>query len=75
MDLQHLRDLKREGQLHDATIEPHPCGHGWLLGFHDNNGQNLSLTTEAGTLWCFPNLDRASQAARDIGFQQQHIVE
>jgi len=75
MDLQHLRALKREGLLHDATIEPHPGGHGWMLGFHDNQGQSLTLTTEAGTHWCFHNLDRASQAARDIGFTEQHIVE
>ena len=75
MDLQHLRELKRDGHLHDAFIEPHPQGHGWLLGFHGIEGEQLLLTTEAGTDWCFHNLDRASQAARDIGFRQQHIVE
>ncbi len=75
MDLQHLRNLKRSGQLHDAAISPYPDGQGWLLAFHDNKGDTIPLTTAAGTHWCFHNLDRASQAAREIGFEELHIVE
>ncbi len=75
MDLYHMRTLYEIGRLSDVMAVADNRDGSWHLDCHDLWGHTLHLTTARGEPCQFPNLDAATEAAHDIGFQQVQVVE
>jgi len=75
MDLVHMRTMYDVGRLSDAMIIASNSHNAWHVDCHDLWGHTLHLTTEDGSSCYYETLDKATAAAKSIGFQQVAVVE
>ena len=75
MDLPHMRTLYDVGRLSDVVAIADNHDNSWHLDCHDLWGHTLHLTNKHGTMCQFKNLDKATLAAKSIGFEDIQVLE
>lgn len=69
MDLPHLKTMYSTGRLSDVVAFHSNDDHQWHLDCHDLWGHTLHVTKRNGEACAFRSAEKATMAARSIGFQ------
>jgi hypothetical protein len=75
MDYEKAQLALHGGQLVEAVITPAQDADGWVILLVDPQGDRVLYTGRSGTEKAYHTLDRATQVAREIGFETVRIEE
>ena len=75
MDHDQAQQARHAGELTGAVIKTAQDANGWLILLQDNNGGETPYTGHTGTQKVYHNLDQATLAARELGFDELRIEE
>ena len=63
------------GKLSEAVVKPADDANGWTILLVHKNGGHTLYTGHSGTEKVYHSLDRATQVARELGFDSVRIEE
>ena len=75
MDLMHAKAEYEADRLREVAAEPSEQGDGWRLLLHSRTGETLVLTDHTGRERVYHSLDHATEAGREIGFDDVRVEE
>jgi hypothetical protein len=75
MNDEEVRAARREGRLTEALITPAADANGWVLRLDSSSGGQVPYTGHTGTEHVYHDLDRATQVAKDLGFDRIRVEE
>ena len=75
MDYEQAQVGLHTGELSEAVIAPAEDANGWVILLVGKDGKHNFYTGHAGTAKVFHSLDRATAAARAVGFESIRVEE
>ena len=75
MNDEEVRAARRAGRLTEALITPATDANGWVLRLSSDSGEQVVYTGHTGTEHVYHDLDRATQVAKDLGFDLIRVEE
>ena len=75
MEHDHVMKAVHAGELQEAIITPAEASDGWVLLLMNAAGEQLAYTGSAGAPKVFHTLDRATEVAREFGFDSIRVEE
>jgi hypothetical protein len=75
MDHDHVMEAVHAGRLAEAVVTPAEGADGWVLMLLGGGGEPLPYTTGGGMPKVFHTLDRATEIARELGFESIRVEE
>ncbi len=75
MDQQQALEDLENGKLVEAVIAPAEHANGWVLLLIGASGERLLYTGHTGTEKVYHSLDRATEVARELGFETVRVEE
>jgi hypothetical protein len=75
MEHDRVMEALHAGQLLEAVVTPGDHSDGWVLFLLSPSGEQVAYTTVAGVPKVFHTLDRATEVARELGFESIRVEE
>jgi hypothetical protein len=75
MDHDHALQARHHGELTEAIIKTAEDANGWRLILVTREGEHLTHTAPGGADRIYHSLDAATDAAREIGFDDIRVEE
>ena len=75
MDHDQAQLALHRGELREAVVRPASDANGWTIQLIHNSGDQSLYTGHSGTEKVYHSLDRATEVARELGFDSVRIEE
>lgn len=75
MDHDQAQQALHTGELTGVVVKPAEDANGWILMLVSRSGEQILYTGHTGTEKVYHNLDRATDAARELGFSKVRVEE
>ena len=75
MDYEQAQVALHNHELTEAVVMPAEDANGWIILLTASNGERHLFTGHTGTEKVYHTLDRASEVAREVGFEKVRVEE
>jgi len=75
MEHDDVMEAVHAGELREAIVTPAEASDGWVLLLLPADGTQIPYTSSTGATKVFHTLDRATEVARELGFESIRVEE